>query len=386
MTVPDYEGNGIVNLMASIIAGRGGETLGYAPLTALAPQSIESARNVVLLVVDGLGYEFLGSKHGGSRLAEHCRTSMTSVFPATTATAIPTFLTGLAPQQHGLTGWFTYFHELGAVLAILPYRPRYGGATLTDAGIDVASLLQPEPIFDRLPLTTYTVVPRQIAHSPFNLAYAGRASIKPFDSLPQLFSTVEDAIRSTDQKKYIYAYWPGLDSVGHAHGMGSAAAQRHFHDIDLNFSRFLHSIQGSDTLVIATADHGQVDPAPKERFQLEDHPDIRRCLTLPLCGESRVAYAYVRAGMERRFEDAVARGLGDAVSLHRSVDVLEKGYFGCGEAHPRLADRIGDYVMMMNGCCTLRDRLLGEEAIDHVGSHGGTSTAELLVPLIVAEC
>ena len=55
MTVPDYQGGGIVNLMASIIAGRGGETLGYAPLTALASQSIESARNVVLLVVDGLG-------------------------------------------------------------------------------------------------------------------------------------------------------------------------------------------------------------------------------------------------------------------------------------------------------------------------------------------
>ncbi len=45
---------------------------------------------------------------------------MASIFPATTATAVTTFLTGTAPQQHGITGWFMYLREPAA----LPYRPR----------------------------------------------------------------------------------------------------------------------------------------------------------------------------------------------------------------------------------------------------------------------
>jgi hypothetical protein len=385
VTRPDYQGGGIVNLMASIIAGCDGLPSDYPTLNALPPGRVARHRNVVLLVIDALGYEFLVSNHAGSRLAEHCRTSMTSVFPPTTATAITTYLTGLAPQQHAVTGWFTFFRELGSVLAILPYRARFGGATLADAGIDLASLLQPQPVFDRLPVASHNVLPRHIAHSPFNLAHAGRATIRPCDTLHTLFSILKEIIEETTERNYIYAYWPGLDAIGHVHGMGSAAAARHFHEIDRNFSGFLNAIRGTDTLVVATADHGQVDAAPRERLELEDHPDIRRCLTLPLCGESRAAYAYVHAGMEAQFENAVARALGDALTLRRSKDVLESGYFGCGEPHPCLADRIGDYVMLMNGHYTLRDRLLGEESFDHVGSHGGTSDAELFVPLIVAE-
>ena len=383
---PDYQGNGIVNLMASIVAGCGGASTGYPTLRAIAPERIERARNVVLLVIDGLGYHYLISKHRGSRLAEHAVDAMTSVFPATTATAVTTFLTGVAPQQHAVTGWFTYFRELDAVLAILPYRTRHGGATLDDSAASVAALLKPTPIFDRVPAAAcHTVVPQQIAFSPFNAAHTGRASVKPFGSLAQLFSNVTAAIGESDEKKYIYAYWPGLDSVGHTLGMESRAAQRHFHEIDREFSRFVRAIRGTDTLVIATADHGQMDGGPSYHFLLNDHPDIADTLTLPLCGESRLAYCYVRPGKEHEFEHAVKHDLGDAVTVCRSQDLLEKGYFGSGEAHPHLADRIGDYVLMMNGRYSIRDRLPGEEAVQHIGNHGGTSEAEMLVPLIVAE-
>ena len=46
-------------------------------------------------------------------LSENLIGSMTSVFPATTASAITTFATGLAPQQHAFTGWFMFLKEIG---------------------------------------------------------------------------------------------------------------------------------------------------------------------------------------------------------------------------------------------------------------------------------
>ena len=61
MKLPDYRGGSIVNLMQSIAGGFGGvlADAAYPPL-ALAPADLFGAgRKVVLLVVDGLGHEFL---------------------------------------------------------------------------------------------------------------------------------------------------------------------------------------------------------------------------------------------------------------------------------------------------------------------------------------
>jgi hypothetical protein len=113
-TLPDYGGGSLVNLMSSISTALGGGSP-YPPLAALPPASLAGARHLVLLVVDGLGHDFLSGRDGALR--RHLRGPLTSVFPSTTASAIPTFLTGLAPQQHGLTGWNMYFREIGAVVA-----------------------------------------------------------------------------------------------------------------------------------------------------------------------------------------------------------------------------------------------------------------------------
>ena len=77
--LPDYGGNGITNLMASI-SGALGVASPYAPLPALAPASLAAKRHIVLIVVDGLGEEFLSTR-GPGFLAGQDREVLTSVFP-----------------------------------------------------------------------------------------------------------------------------------------------------------------------------------------------------------------------------------------------------------------------------------------------------------------
>ena len=123
MSRPDYQDGSIVNLMASLILGLGGVPHGYAPLRELKPERLQRYRNIVLLVIDGLGHQYLTRAGAGGTLHAHLQGRITSVFPTTTTTAITTFYTGLAPRQHGLTGWHTWFRELGCVLKVLPTRP-----------------------------------------------------------------------------------------------------------------------------------------------------------------------------------------------------------------------------------------------------------------------
>ena len=238
---PDYHGGGILNLTATLINARGGHA--EAPeLDALPAAALAHARNIVLLVLDGLGSRWL-ARHGvGSALAEYRIAELTSVFPPTTASAITTYLTGDAPQQHGLTGWFMWLRELGCVMSVLPGTPRYGGVGYAEAGVDLPALLGHRSIFDRMALPSVVISPHAIARSDFNLAHLGRAGLLPYKTLRQMFRRTARAIRKAREPGYFYLYWPGLDGIGHEHGMESPRAVDHFRELDGLFGDFLHRI------------------------------------------------------------------------------------------------------------------------------------------------
>lgn len=54
MVRPDYAGAGLLNLIASLVESRGGRAR-HPTLELLPPAEIAAARNVLLLIVDGLG-------------------------------------------------------------------------------------------------------------------------------------------------------------------------------------------------------------------------------------------------------------------------------------------------------------------------------------------
>ena len=99
-TKPDYSNN-IVNLMSSI-GEASGVSSPYAPLDSL--ESLRESKNIVLMIVDGLGYNYLQKYGRGTTLQKNLKGSITSVFPPSTGSAITSFLSGLPPQQHGVIG------------------------------------------------------------------------------------------------------------------------------------------------------------------------------------------------------------------------------------------------------------------------------------------
>jgi predicted AlkP superfamily pyrophosphatase or phosphodiesterase len=381
LTLPDYDGGSLVNLMSSIGTALGG-TSPYSPLAALPPQHLANARHLVLLVVDGLGHDFLLGQDGALR--RHLRGPLTSVFPSTTASAIPTFLTGLAPQQHGLTGWNMYFREIGAVVAPLPFRVRTGRHALREAGVTPATLFGLTPLFDRLPLPCHVVSPRRIIHSDFNVALSGKARRHGYETLEEMFAILAGLLRIAAPRSYVHAYWPQLDSLAHEYGVHSAPVAEAFAALDAGFAQLVDVARSNDSLVVVTADHGFIDTTAEDTIDLDEHPTLRDTLLLPLCGEPRMAYAYVRAGRETQFEDYVRGQLADRVRLFKSDELLRQGWLGPGVAHPALRDRLGDYVLIPRGRTILRDWLMGEERYTHIGVHGGLSAAEMIVPLVVA--
>jgi len=383
---PDYRGNGIVNLMSSIISAYGHDSKYYPHLTTLPPVMLQEAQSVVLLVIDGLGYDYLMRYGTGSTLQKHLQDAITSVAPPTTTTAISTFLTGLAPQQHGLTGWYTYFREMGSVLAVLPFKIRGSGIALGTAGINAEALFGHVPVFNYLNERSYSISPEWIANSDFNRAHLGCAELVTYREVEQCFTVIVQKVRAHNDRKYIYAYWPGFDSLAHEHGIGSNIVRNHFSELDACFTQLLADLTDTDTLVIVTADHGFVDVPPEGIIQLENHPELKDCLYVPLCGEPRLAYAYVRVEQRQAFEQYIYEYLDSAIQLYPSEELRERNLYGLGEVHPELASRTGDYTLIMKEGYVFKDQIPGEGPFTMLGYHGGLSAQEMHVPLIVARC
>ncbi|MEW8525714.1 MAG: alkaline phosphatase family protein [Candidatus Thiodiazotropha endolucinida] len=384
MPFPDYNGGSIVNLMASLQRAMGGDRHSYPPLDLLASLPLGSYRKILLWVVDGLGINYLRAHPEAETLNAHLKGAITSVFPPTTATAVTTFLTGDAPQQHGLTGWHVYFRELGAVLAVLPGRPRYGGVTLGEAGIDTGELLGHTPFSDKIAYDSVMLSPAYIAESDFNRAHLGRARLVRHRNLPELTRQIAELLQESNDR-FHYAYWPELDSIGHRSGIWSEEAKRHLLEIDQAFSYLLEQCRGTDSLIIVCADHGQIDTRPNDRISLDDHSELLEMLSLPLCGEPCAAYCYLRPGCENAFDDYVKSEFAGKVIAYPSSELLDNSWFGFGAPHPQLSSRIGNRLLLMQENYTIKDWLAQEKRYDLVGVHGGLSSNELFVPLILME-
>lgn len=387
MVFPDYQGGSIANLMASIALAMGGWETGYAPLPGLDRERLGGVRNLVLLVVDGLGYLHLREQAPDSVLFRHCIDSLTSVCPSTTATAIPTFLTGLPPQQHGLTGWFTYFSEVGAILTVLPYTTRLGRMPIDDRQLNPRQLSGVPPLYDRLQAQSHLVIPDWIAGTTFNRAFTGQGRLRPYrGGLQGMVKGIHGAVDAGKGRNFIYAYWPEFDSLSHEHGVASVEVAVHLEALDQAFADLADRLSGTDTRLLVTADHGFIDTTPQRTLRLSDHPRLAETLMMPLCGEPRLAFCYVHPERCGQFERYVTEQLGEAATLWRSERLLKEHCFGLGAEHPRLRDRIGHYALLMRDNYIITSELPGERPLGHTGVHGGLSPHEMYVPLISLDC
>lgn len=380
-TAPDYSGGGIVNLMQSLATACGDHRASYPQLVALSAERLAESRHIVLLVIDGLGQKALDSHLGGSILQRHCIATVNSVFPSTTASAITTFMSGLAPAQHALTGWHMHLEEIDQTLAILPLTPRCEPAKLPPHELP-ARLFDYPTLFQQLARESWVIAPHSIAGSPFNTWHSRGARTLAYKTLPELFGHLSGLLQDALVPRYIYAYSPELDSVSHHDGTDSKKAQETLTTLNAAFTQFVDQVQGRDAWLLATADHGFIDSPPERVVSLDEHPQLAALLLRPLCGERRAAYCYVAPENRPAFEAYVRHYLAHCVDLRRSADLICDGWFGPPPFNARLASRIGDYTLVMKENWTIKDWLPGEKRYRMLGVHGGVSTDEMRVPLI----
>lgn len=383
--MPDYSGGSIVNLMTSIGKSRDKNYKSlYPPLRILKPEEIKE-KNVVLFFVDGLGYEYLKNKK--SFLNDYLRGKITSTFLPSTACAATAFLTGVAPQQHALTGWNILFRELGVVTRSLPFTPRYKGPSISENGISFDCVFSEKSFTSKINANSFIINPSCFKSNSFNEIVSTGAKKFFYESLDEMFKQIKKAIDfKTKKKKYVYSYWGDFDKLSHKYGINSNKVEKHFFEIESRLKKFLRQIKGTDTLLIVVSDHGLIDVPREKSILLDKHPIFKDCLFLPFCGDSRTKHLYVKSSRIKVFKKYMKKNFSDKCWLFDSEYLIKKNYYGLGIPNPNLFDRVGNFTLVCKENYKFEDSIGGFPSSLDIGCHGGVSKDEMFVPLVAINC
>jgi hypothetical protein len=358
LLLPAYDGGCITNVVPALL---------HPPddLPGWLPAVAAEAPRVVLLVVDGLGWNQLEARRRlAPTLAGMDGGPITTVAPSTTATALTSISTGLPPGQHGVMGYRIAVD--GEVLNVLRWTTESRDARQSIP----PSKVQSQPCFggQRPPVITRA----EFEASGFTQAHLDQVRFTGYRTLGTLTAEVVRLAKAGEP--FVYAYYEGLDKVSHEYGLG-AQYDEELRWIDHLVATLLERLPAGTALVV-TADHGQVETGDDV---LELPSDVLTHVGMQ-SGEGRFRWLHARAGRHADLADAARSLLGEHAWVRTRDEAIAEGWYG-PTVTDRAASRLGDVLLAAKGTVAFHDpKDTGPYVL--VGRHGSLTADEMLVPLL----
>lgn len=357
----------------------------------------ENYENVVLILIDGLGMEQLENFSRG--FFETAREAgdleeITSVFPSATPATLTSLNTGRSPKEHGLLGWEIYFEEIDSNLFTLPFITTEGEKPQdVFEDVDPQMLFEGEPIYPKLSengVNCFSISQRDYMDSEFTEMVSKGSEVVPYLNTADMAFQIRRTLEQNEGRKYIYAYTADIDLIGHLRGPKTESETNQLEMISGSLQRNLVEEMDREsvekTLVLITADHGQIQHGEKVNlFQWEKvgknlETDDEGDLITPTGNGGRSIFLHVKEAKVGELESFLDEKL-DA-EVMKTEKALEEGYFGEGEAAEKFMARAGELVIIPKG----NKICWGEpENLEEEGVHGGLHPEEMEIPLLKFE-
>jgi hypothetical protein len=358
--LPDYDGPCVVGLVPALF-GLPDDAPAWIPEAAL------DARQVVFLVLDGLGWDQLQERRAAApTLAAMGGRAITTVAPSTTSTALTSITTGVPPGEHGLVGYRMVVH--GEILNVLRWSTVAGDALQSLPPPKVQSVA---PFLGQRP----PVVTRaEYRRSGFTGAHLDGVRFWGYRTVATLVTEIERLLHESEP--FVYGYYDGLDKVAHEYGLGNHyLAELNFVD---RVVEYLLSRLPFGAVLMITADHGQVDVGTSVMPVATEV--LANCSMQS--GEGRFRWLHARPGRANAVYEAAVAHHGAVAWVVQRDEVISRGWLG-----PRVGDvaasRLGDVALVAHAPVAFHDPY-DTGPFDLVGRHGSLTSAEMLVPLLCA--
>ena len=338
-------------------------------------------RNVVFLILDGLGEHIINSISPNGYLKEKQIDLVTSVYPSTTTAALTTYYSGKPPYETAWIAWSQYFKEYGRALDMFSHNESYLREPLKNPLIDVyKTVINYETIFNKIEKASLGVKAYEIEPE-----YSERRALRRItaDNIDEIVMNISDLCESPD-RKFILAYSDNPDVLLHKYGTTSEEVRNFVIDTENKIKEMCEKFD-EDTLLIISADHGHKDI--EKAYTLLDYPEIQECLIMPVSLESRILNFWVKEEMKEIFVKRFNKIFEKEFWLMTKEEFLYKYHFlGYGEKHPKIDDFIGNYVALsVAGSIVRIETYLAEGKPVKKSTHCGLSKEEMEVPVFVVK-
>ncbi len=394
--LPDYGGYSIVAVPGLVRTIFGDRVKRAGAVHAAVQHAIpKGIKKVVLLVLDGVGYDHLkrllaeySDLHLHRLIDSGTMIPITSVFPSTTVSALTSYSTGLTPQEHGMIGYRLYLKETSAVTNMirLSLLGNEEGDSALKAGIDPQTFLNSSTLYtqlNRLGVEPHILLGKYIAKSGLSsIIYDGTGKIHPVVNFSDMLVLARQLLQKARGKTFLSLYWGGTDAIAHTYGPWTEEFTAELHALDAAIGReFIDRID--DTLLIISSDHGFIPMRESDYYDISHIPELEHGLLLPPTGEPRASYFYLREGARKRVLAAIDEHLSGGLVAIDSETALSSGLLGTGAVKEEVHDRVGDLIVVSTGKTAILHPY--KDAVRLKGMHGGLTREEMLVPLIVSK-
>lgn len=343
-----------------------------ATLPYLKKELQKGYKNVVFICFDGMGmYPLKANLNKDDFLLKNVTRVLRSTFPATTTCATTSLTSNTLPLEHGWLGWSVYFEKLQRNIDIFRNTDSQTGETVDVTGN--SPLADYPHYFDTAVGSEYeinTVFPPYV-----KVARPDRNVVWNFE-IPTFFEEIKKICKKPE-KQFIYAYCNEPDHDMHEFGVKCKHTQDMLLDISFRLQKLTSEL--TDTLLIVTADHGQIDVKGEVEFY-KDEAMLNMLTCYPYLEPRAVAFR-VKEGLNKQFEKYFKRTYGKDFKLYKSNLLVKKGYFGSvGDK----AELLGDYIAI--GTYTHKIAICAQPDDFRFLGHHTSLTEEMLVPLILIKC
>jgi Type I phosphodiesterase / nucleotide pyrophosphatase len=366
--LPDYGRANLTGLVPAFLAPPA-ERPGWLPAAA------RRAEQVILLVVDGLGWMQMEERRQlMPRLSQMSGGPITTVVPSTTAAALTSVVVGAPPASHGIVGYRVVVEGPSGpeVMNVLKWRTPTGDARQF-ADPRTFQVLEP---FSSHPVPV--VSKADFAGTAFTEAHQRGARQVGWFQASSLAVEVRRLVASGE--RLVYAYYDGVDRIAHIRGFGD-----HYDAELIALDRIVGDLIDAlpkGVALVVTADHGQVEVGSKA---VELAPRLVDEVSM-ISGEARFRWLHTRSDSDGAADSlaALARDLyGDQAWVATLDQVDAEGWLG-GPIRPEFRARLGDVALVPFEPTAYLDRAeTGDFQL--MCRHGSLTPEEMLVPLVAQE-
>ena len=401
---PDYGGYCLSNVPSTIMSVFGVNSgRPVLPKDALGSVETGGIDNVILLLCDGLGYNEWTRQAGrgffGSISAKGSVRPITTIFPSTTAAALTTVATGLTPQEHGLPEWYVYMEEIGAVIITLPFvRVGDKGRDTLEGEFNPRALFSGRTMFQRLReegIKSTSLSSRNLAYTVYSTISRTGSEVLPYSAASDLTVSLRRLVERSRGKNLFYAYWSYVDTIEHMYGPNTDESEVEASVISHAFQQgFLSKLDreaAKRTLILVTADHGQLQVDPKKTVYMNRWGRLTKAFKksplkepIPPWGSARDAYLEVEEDSVEATRRYLEKRLRGVASVLTTAEGIEMGLFGINRPSRRFRRRVGNLMILPHGNKTVWYRYSKGDPLNLRGHHGGLTKDEMTIPLAAA--